>query len=141
MIHKDTPPISERRRAKRLPVPSGTVAYIKNSKGSTDKVYVKDISAVGILVYGYYSDVTYPLNTLVTDIVISIPACKLRGTSRISLVVGEGKVVRSFFDRASQSTCYGIEFTHKSLSFNDKIEKLVKNDAICKRLKQLVGPE
>ena len=123
MIHKDTPPISERRRAKRLPVPSGTVAYIKNSKGSTDKVYVKDISAVGILVYGYYSDVTYPLNTLLTDIVISIPACKLRGTSRISLVVEEGKVVRSFFDPILKTSCHGIELMDANTHITDKLEQ------------------
>ena len=123
MIHKDTPPISERRRAKRLPVPSGTVAYIKNSKGSTDKVYVKDISAVGILVYGYYSDVTYPLNTLVTDIVISIPACKLRGTSRISLVVGEGKVVRSFFDPILKTSCHGIELMDANTYITGTLEQ------------------
>ena len=128
MVNKNTIPIVEKRRAKRLPVPVGTIAFIKNSTGSTDKVYVGDISAVGILVYGYYSDVTYPVNTLVNDIVIAIPPCELRGTPRISLFVKEGKVVRVFFDQVLKTFCYGIELMNASTYIKGKLESLTGNN-------------
>ena len=71
MANKDTIAISEKRRAHRFPAPVGTTAFIKDAALSIDKVYVRDISAVGMLVYGCYSEATYPENALIKDIIIS----------------------------------------------------------------------
>ena len=141
MTNEEPSHFLEKRRAVRTSVPAKTTSFLINSASSLDEVHVEDMSEVGMLISFKQNQYGYPVDFVINDILVHISPGQLNAGHRSILLSYDGRVVRSFFDQASQSTCYGIEFTHKILSLNDKIKKLVKNDAICKRLKQLVGPE
>ena len=125
MANRDTTSIPEKRRAKRIPAPVGTTALIKNSAGSLDTVYVRDISVAGLLVYGYISGERYPVSTLINGFLIDIPPCELTANSRVYLLVNGGKVVRAFFDQVSKTFCYGIELINQSSYAKERLESLV----------------
>ena len=141
MTNEEPSSFFEKRRAVRTLVPAKTTSFLINRNSSLDEVHVQDMSEVGMLISFKKNQYGYPVDFVINDILVHIPPSQLNAGHRSILLSYDGRVVRSFFDRVSQATCYGIEFIHKSLYRNGKIEKLVKNDAICKRLKQLVGPE
>ena len=141
MTNEEPSPLLEKRRGVRTPVPAKATSFLINNNNSLAEVHALDISESGMLISFKQNQSGYPVDFAIKDILIHIPPSELNAGHRSVLLIYDGRVVRSFFNQASQARCYGIEFTHKSLSFNDKIEKLVKNDAICERLKQLVGPE
>ncbi|MEN8133961.1 MAG: PilZ domain-containing protein [Thermodesulfobacteriota bacterium] len=112
MVNKNTGPFSEKRRAKRISAPVGTTALLRNCGNPQDKIYVRDISLNGMLVYDYNSSETYPVNSSISNIFVDIPACELSANRRICLLIDRGKVVRSFYDQAAEAVCYGIELTY-----------------------------
>ena len=128
MANKDTTFVSEKRRAKRILAPVGTMALIKDGTGSMYRAGVRDISVVGILIYGYTSGGVYPVNTLIKNIFIDIPPCKLWNTMKVCLLIDTGKVVRSFFDQISKTFCYGIELENDSSYMKGKLENLIHNN-------------
>ena len=125
MATKETKQISEKRRFKRIPAPVGTTALFKNIDGSLEKLHVRDISVIGMLVCGYNSAKRYPINSTINDILIDIPPDELNAGSRISLLIDNCKIVRSFFEQDSKILCHGIELTYKSSYLKEKIESLV----------------
>ena len=127
MANKDTVPSSEKRRAKRVPVPFGTTALFLSSGGSLDTTCVRDISVLGMLLCAYSSVEKHPINSSIYNIFIDIPPSELSPGNRICFVIDRGKVVRSFFDQTSGTFSYGIELTYESSYVKKKIEILVNN--------------
>ena len=120
---------TEKRRTKRINVPIGSTALFLNSAGSMDTSNVQDISAIGILLCDYDSlSEKHPIDSSIHNVFVDIPSSELNSGCKINFLIDEGKVVRSFYDQASKSFCYGIEFNHENSYVKDKIECLV-NDA------------
>lgn len=117
--------ISEKRRAKRIPVPVGTTALIRNSTGYIDTVHVRDISLAGLLISGDFSGERYPINKPIIDIILNVPSYELRANGRISLLINRGQVVRTFFDQVSKTLCCGIELIIESSYVKENLEALV----------------
>ena len=126
MANKDTTLFTEKRRAKRIIAPSGTTALFLSSTGSLDTVCVGDISVNGMLLCGYNSEEKYPANSLIYNIYVDIPPCKSSAGKRTCILIDRGKVVRSLYDQASKTFCYGIELMYKSSYTKNIIEGLVK---------------
>ena len=126
MANKDTRQISEKRRFKRIPAPIGTTVLLRNSGVGLDKIYVQDISLIGMLVCDHNSEERYPINSSINNIFVDIPPCELSDNKRIYLLIDNGKIVRSFFDQASKAFCYGIELTYNNSYVKGKIESLGK---------------
>jgi len=119
---------TEKRRAKRIIVPTGSTALFLNGAGSMEKSNVQDISAIGMLLCEYSGSAKkHPADSLIYNIYVDIPSSESNSGSRINLLVDGGKVVRSFFDQASETVCYGIEFNYESSYVKEKIERLVNN--------------
>ena len=127
MDSKDSVPLTEKRRFKRIPAPVGTTALLRNSGTGRDKIYVQDISMIGMLVCDHNSEELYSINSSINNILVDIPPCKISDNKRILLLIDNGKIVRSFFDQASKAFCYGIELTYESSYVKGKIENIVKN--------------
>jgi hypothetical protein len=127
MANKDLAPFSEKRRAKRAPVPIGTTALFLSGVGSLEKIYVLDISVIGMLLCDYRSVQKYSLNSSIYNIYIDIPPSESNAASETRLLIDNGKIVRSFFDKASETFCYGIELTYESSYVKETIEGLVNN--------------
>ena len=127
MTNKELAPFSEKRRAKRTPVPIGTTALFLSNVGSLDKIYVLDISVIGMLLCDYRSTKKYSVNSSIYNIYIDIPPSESNAASETRLLIDNGKIVRSFFDQASETFCYGIELTYESSYVKEKIECLVNN--------------
>ena len=127
MTNKDLAPFSEKRRAKRTHVPIGTTALFLTNAGSLDKIYVLDISVIGMLLCDYRSAQKYSVNSSIYNIYIDIPPSESNAGSETRLLIDNGKIVRSFYDKASETFCYGIELTYESSYVKEKIEGLVEN--------------
>ena len=125
MANKDTKQIIEKRRFKRISAPAGTTVLFKNINGYYEKLLVRDISLTGLLVCDYNSAKRYPKNSTINDILIDIPPSELSAGKRISLLVDNCKVVRSFFDQDSKILCHGIKFMNMSSYLKEEIEDLV----------------
>ena len=94
--------------------------------GSLDGAYISDISESGLLVRDYPNKENLPVDSPINDIFVYIPPYEQSDDCAISLLLHNCKIVRSFFDQTSQSTCYGIEFLHKSNYVTEKIESIVQ---------------
>ena len=127
MTNKELAPFSEKRRAKRTTVPIGTTALFLSNAGSLDKIYVLDISVIGMLLCDYRSTKKYSVNSSIYNIYIDIPPSESNAASETRLLIDNGKIVRTFFDKASETFCYGIELTYESSYVKKKIECLVNN--------------
>ena len=124
MTIDDKASFPEKRRARRTPTPTGSTALLKFSSGPMDSVYISDISENGILIRDYPNKDELPIDSSISDIFVYIPPYERENTEAISLLLCNCKVVRSFFDKTSQTTCYGIEFQHTSIYAREKIESL-----------------
>ena len=127
MANEDTRQISEKRRAKRILAPVGSSALFLSSGGSMERVKVRDISVIGLLLCDNRTTGKYPLNTSIYNIFVKIPRSELSAGSEICFLVDKGKIVRSFFDQSTGTVCYGIELGYDSSYVKDQIENLVKN--------------
>ena len=125
---KETACFPEKRRAKRIHVPVTSTAIFSNSAGSMDKIYIKDISVVGMLLCDYFGSAkNHPLGSSIYNINVDIPVSEYNADNRNSFNIDRGKVVRSFIDQSTDKLCYGIEFTLESPHIKEKIERLVNN--------------
>ena len=91
-----------------------------------DSAYINDISESGILISDYPNKGELPLNSSINDIFVYIPQFEQSDRSAISILLCNCKIVRSFFDKNSQTTCYGIEFQQNSDYVREKIENLAQ---------------
>ena len=129
MASKDNVPYSEKRRAKRIFVPLGSTALFLNSFGSLEKIYVRDISVIGMLLCDYYSSAKkYSLDSTIYNIYVDIPPSESNAGSETRFLVDRGKIVRSSIDQGSETLCYGIELLYESSYVKDKIEWLVNKN-------------
>ena len=126
MTNKKTDSFSEKRQAERATAPAGSTALLRNALGSLDGAYISDISESGLLVRDYPNKGNLPVDSSINDIFVYIPPYDQSDDCAISLLLHNCKIVRSYFDQTSQSTCYGIEFLHKSNYVTEKIESLVQ---------------
>lgn len=127
MSDKDTISFSEKRRAKRIPVPDGTTALLRWNNGPLEPILVRDISMFGMLVCSCNNEKIHPVNSAINDIIIDIPPCELNAYSKIWLLINDGNIVRSFVDNVTETVYYGIELINENPYVKEKIEGLVNN--------------
>src|SRR5210317_1481426 len=97
MAYKDTALYTEKRRAKRIHVPMKSTALYSDGSGSKDRIYIRDISVVGMLLCDYFgSSKKHPIDSWIYDIFIEIPPSGSITGSATSFLIDKGKVVRSF---------------------------------------------
>ena len=111
----------EKRSARRVMAPSKTKALLITKNITLDHMQVKEISLVGMLVCGNDKIERFFKDSFIDDICISIPLDEAITGAKTFLFLGEGRIVRSFTDEASQTVCYGVEFLHDSLYLKQRL--------------------
>jgi hypothetical protein len=120
--------ISEQRRAERIVVPVKSTALFSNGSGAMDKIYIRDISEVGMLLCDYFGSAKkYSLNSSIYNIIIDIPPSDSSAGKGASFIIDKGIVVRSYVEQSTNVLCYGIDFVCESRYMKDKIRCLVSN--------------
>lgn len=127
MIEKEKIFLFDKRRASRIHVPPGTTSLLINRDSSLDRIFIRDISVFGMRISFTNKLERYPLKSKINDVLIHIPPGEENSTGRRLILIYNGKIAHSTFDPTTQTLCYGIEFTHKSLHINQKIEKIVND--------------
>lgn len=119
----------QRRSCGRIKVPSGTRALVRNGNDVMSTVFVHDLSAAGMLICNGPAEYQYSTDTIISDIVVSIPPGASGGevaTARKVLpLINQGKVVRSFVDKKSHRSCHGISFHYDSSYVRETIDRAI----------------
>jgi|GEM_PF-5893386 len=119
----------QRRACQRVKVPVGTRALVKNGNQVMTTVFVKDLSAGGMLMSNDPADGEYVKDSVINDILVSIPpsgAGGENGSIRTVLpLIGQGRIVRSYVDRQTNRPCYGVSFQYDSNYVKDTINQIV----------------
>ena len=128
MDNKGIKGFSEKRRAKRVIVPVKSTALFSDGAGSMDKVYIRDISLVGMLLCDYFNAAKdHPVDSSIYNIYVDIPPTASSNDGGTSFLIEKGKVVRAFVDQSTGALCYGVEFSCESPYIKEKIERLAGN--------------
>jgi hypothetical protein len=120
----------QRRRYKRVAVPHGTRAIVNTGRDPMTTVFVRDISASGMLFSDSTTTDEYPLDDSFQDIVISIPRAADSGSlapaRKVMPLISSGRVVRSFVDENTGRPCYGVSFEYESNYVREALCSLVQ---------------
>lgn len=105
--------VLQRRSYQRVAAPQGTKAILKKDGRLLSSFYVRDLSPAGMLVCTTSPSSGLAVETILNDIVISLPdqGAKL---GRMLPPIDQGQVVRSFFEEESHIYCHGIAFNYDS---------------------------
>jgi hypothetical protein len=81
-----------------------------------------------MLVSGLADFEEFPVDSMLNDIVVSIP--KEGGgegihSRKVLPLISQGRVVRSFTDRETRRLCYGISFEHESNYVQETLCRIV----------------
>ena len=131
MVAQNNHPHIEKRRFKRISVPTGTTAVFNDETDSLSTVFVMNISEAGLLLCDYFPEIRYDLDKKMHDIFINILSNDsddgLNTENRVSLLINQGVVVRSSMEKALNRVFYGVSFLYCNPSMQEKIRDLVKN--------------
>jgi hypothetical protein len=128
MAKEETGSIQEKRRGERILVPVKSTALFSNGSGAMDKIYIRDISVVGMLLCDYFGSAkNYPINSSIYNINIDIPSSDSSPDNGTRFLIDKGTVVRSFIDQSTNVLCFGVSFSCDSNYVKEKIECLVNN--------------
>jgi hypothetical protein len=123
----------QRRSCHRVRVPVGTRALIKNEDEAMTNILVYDLSAVGMLMGSDSAEGEYATDSIISDIVVSIPPRGSGGevsTARKVLpLIGRGRIVRTFVDQETLRPCYGVSFHYDSSYVKETISQVVSEVA------------
>ena len=120
MANKETGSFTEKRRFIRVPAPKDATAIYNNKKGGIDRIHIKDLSLGGMLLCDNSTGEKHSTGSVINNIYLNIHVGDFDAGSKFYVYIGKGEIVRSFFDEASQSIYYGIEFLNSSS--NDKYQ-------------------
>ena len=119
----------QRRSCSRVKVPFGTRALVKTGNDIISTVFVNDLSAAGMSMCNDPTGGDYATDSVIKDIVVSIPNSTFSGESRASRkvlpLISQGRIVRSFVDHETSRPCYGISFDHDSNYVKETIRQAV----------------
>lgn len=105
--------VLQRRSHQRVLVPQGTRAILKKDGRLLNSFYVRDLSPAGMLVCTASPSSGLALESILNDIVISLPDNGAK-FGRVLPPIDRGQVVRTFIDEESQIYCHGIAFNYDS---------------------------
>lgn len=125
MPNKATETFIEKRRSKRVPAPKEATAIFKNEKGGLDRIHIRDLSLGGMLIYDNNMAGKRSTYSVIDNIYLNIHVGGPDTGSKFYIFIGQGKIVRSFIDEASQSICYGIEFSNSSSNDKYQLKNLI----------------
>ena len=118
----------QKRSCNRVVFPPGTRALVKRENEAMSTVFVHDLSSAGMLICNDPADGEYDKDSIISDIVVSIPSCGDNGGGRARKVlplISRGQIVRSFLDKESQRPCYGVSFQYDSSYVEETISQMV----------------
>lgn len=115
--------VLQRRSHPRVTVPQGTRAILKKDGRLLNSFYVRDISPAGMLVCTASPSSGLSLESVLSDIVISLPdqGAELGG---VLPPIDKGVVVRSFFEEESHIHCHGIAFNYESAYIHEALARI-----------------
>ncbi len=123
----------QRRAFNRVKVPAGTRALVKREDEAMTTIFVYDLSVAGMLMCSDPAEGEYATDSLISDIVISIPPGKAAGEVSIARkvlpLIGRGRIVRSFVDQETLRPCYGVSFHYDSQYVQENIKQVVSEVA------------
>lgn len=105
--------VLQRRSHQRVVVPQGTRAILKKDGRMLNSFYVRDLSPAGMLVCTTSPASGLALESILNDIVISLPDNGAK-PGRVLPPIDRGQVVRTFIDVESHIYCHGIAFNYDS---------------------------
>lgn len=119
----------QKRRFHRVLAPIGTKAIFRGHDNHLDTAHVQDISEGGMLVCINSAQDRYPADSIIEDIFITIPPKIKKDQAnivrRITPLISNGKVVRSFYDQEHSISSYGISFSCNSVYVKESVSRLV----------------
>lgn len=119
----------QKRICKRVIFPPGTRALVKKENESMATVFVHDLSSAGMLICNDPADGEYDQDSIINDIVVSIPVpSDNQGgivARKVLPLISRGQVVRSFMDGETSRLCYGIAFQYDSSYVRETISQLI----------------
>lgn len=119
----------QKRRFKRALTPLGTKVLFKNDSKLIDSAFVHDISEGGMLIWTGSPTPGYPVDSIMHEIFISLPAGKQGGETnkfhRVLPYITKGKIVRKQTDQSSLISHYGVSFIHDNIPLNKRFNSLI----------------
>lgn len=115
----------QQRSCHRVTFPPGTRALVKRQNDSMATVFVHDLSAAGMLICNDPLDGEYDKDSVISDIVISIPARGGAIARRVLPLISRGQIVRSYTDQETMRPCHGVSFQYDSRYVEETIRLLV----------------
>lgn len=115
--------VLQRRSHPRVTVPQGTRAILKKDGRLLNSFYVRDISPGGMLVCTSSPSSGLAMESVLSDIVISLPD---HGAQQGSILppIDKGVVVRSFVDEEKHIYCHGIAFNYESAYIREALGRI-----------------
>ena len=96
-------------------------------------VFVHDLSAAGMLMCNDPAEGEYATDSIINDIVVSIPprgsAGEVSTARKVLPLICRGRIVRSFVDQETQRPCYGVSFHYDSNYVKETISQVVSEVA------------
>lgn len=115
--------VLQRRSHSRIKMPQGTKAIIKKDGKLLNSLYVRDLSAAGMLVCTATPVSGLSEEAALSDIVIALPDNEV-GRGRLLPPIDRGQVVRTFFEEESQIYCHGIAFNYESPYVREALNRI-----------------
>jgi hypothetical protein len=119
----------QRRSCNRIKVPCGTRALVKKADAAMATVLVHDLSAAGMLMYNDQVEGEYAMDSVINDIIVSIPSPGAAGevglARKVLPLIGQGRIVRAFVDPQTRRRCYGVSFSYESNYVRESINQVV----------------
>ncbi|MEN8136011.1 MAG: hypothetical protein ABFS18_10840 [Thermodesulfobacteriota bacterium] len=119
----------QRRSCNRVKLPAGTRALVKRENEAMTTIFVRDLSADGMLMCNDPAEGKYATDSVISDIVVSIPRGRavdeVSTARRVLPLIGRGRVVRSFVDQETLRPCYGVSFHYDSEYVKETINQVV----------------
>lgn len=119
----------QKRACPRVAFPPGTRALIKRDNQAMSTVFVHDLSSAGMLICNDPADGEYDRDSIISDIVVSIPARSDNGRGgsarKVLPLISRGQIVRSYRDQETMRPCYGVSFQHDSRYVEETIGQVV----------------
>ncbi|MCK4839093.1 MAG: PilZ domain-containing protein [Desulfobulbaceae bacterium] len=123
----------QRRSSTRVKVPVGARALIRKENEKIATVFITDLSAAGMLMCNDLAEGEYDTDSIISDIVVSIPPIGAAGevstVRKVLPLIARGRIVRSFVDQETLRPCYGVSFHYDSKYVKESIDQVVSEVA------------